>query len=107
MTNIVSTIRFIDDGGGVFTGTIEEFVNWRRKLTESLKQFGLIIKEEDWSVAANLGETVHILDILFGFDENGNLKTDLYRKETDSRVFCTTVVAIPTMYLVALCTHRH
>ena len=28
---------------------------------------------------------MHILDILFGFNENGNLKTDLYRKETDSR----------------------
>ena len=43
------------------------------------------IKDEDWSTAANLGDTVHILDILFGFNENGNLKTDLYRKETDSR----------------------
>ena len=85
MKNILSTIRFIDDGGGVFIGTIAIFVTWRKVLMENLKQFGLTIKDEDWSIAVSSGETVHILDILFGFNENGNLKTDLYLKETDSR----------------------
>ena len=45
-----------------------------------MKQFGLTIKDVDWYIA-NLGKTVHILDILFGFNENWNH----YRKETDSR----------------------
>ena len=87
MKNIIDTIRFIDDGSGIFNGTLEQFNLWKNALTQSLKQYGLIIKNEDWDVAANLGETVHILDILYGFDENGDLTTDLYRKETDSRAF--------------------
>lgn len=29
MTNIISTIRFIDDGGGIFNGTLEEFEAWK------------------------------------------------------------------------------
>ena len=45
----------------------------------------ITIKDEDWSVAINLGNTVHILDVTFGFDEEGNIITDLYRKDTDSR----------------------
>ena len=50
-----------------------------------MKEFDLTIKNDDWDVAPNLGDIVHILDISYGFDENGNLTTDLYRKETDSR----------------------
>ena len=87
MTHIISTIRFIDDGGGVFTGTREQFDSWKNILTQNLRQYNLTIKDEDWSFAGNLGETVHILDILFGFDLSGTLITDLYKKETDSRAF--------------------
>ena len=85
MKNIVSTVRFIDDGSGVFKGTRDEFVTWKSEMTKNLKKFNLTIKSEDWSVGINLGDMVHILDISFGFDENGNLITDLYRKDTDSR----------------------
>ena len=77
MRNIVSTIRFIDDGSGIFKGTIEDIVIWKNDLKKNLNEFGLTIKDEDWDIAANLGESVHILDILFGFDENSNLTTDL------------------------------
>ena len=87
MRNIISTIRFIDDGAGVFTGTCEQFDAWKTNLTQNLKQYNLTIKNEDWNVAHNLGENVHILDILFGFGLDGMLTTDLYRKETDSRAF--------------------
>ena len=52
-----------------------------------MRSFGLTIKDEDWDIGSQLGDTVHILDISFGFDVNGNLITDLYRKETDSRGF--------------------
>ena len=85
MEEIVSTIRFIDDGSGIYKGTEEEFVIWKLELTTRLKRFNLTIKDEDWDIALQLGETVHILDIKFGFDENGTLMTDFYRKPTDSR----------------------
>ena len=45
----------------------------------------MTIKNEDWDVALRPKDMVHILDIKFGFDEHGNLITDLYKKETDSR----------------------
>ena len=73
MEEIVSTIRFIDDGSGIYKGTEEEFVIWKLELTTRLKRFNLTIKDEDWDIALQLGETVHILDIKFGFDENGTL----------------------------------
>ena len=85
MNNIISTIRFIDDGSGIFKGSKEEFELWKNKFTCSLKEFGLVIKDEDWDVASEPNDMVHILDIMYGFDESGNLVTDLYRKETDSR----------------------
>ena len=85
MSNIISTIRFIDDGSGIFKGSEIDFNNWKGEFTTALKQFGLVIKNEDWDVALKPGDTVHILDIKYGFDGNGNLITDLYRKETDSR----------------------
>ena len=85
MDKIISTIRFIDDGSGIFKGSKEEFEVWKNTFTCSLKEFGLVIKNEDWNVALEPNDMVHILDILYGFDEDGNLVTDLYRKDTDSR----------------------
>ena len=76
MNNILSTIRFIDDGSGIFIGTADDFEIWKTQLTNNLNQFNLINKNEDWNVSINLGEMVHLLDISFGFDENGNLITD-------------------------------
>ena len=85
MKDIVSTKRFIDDGTGIFSGSMEEFNSWKEEFTDKLKKFKLYIKDGDWDVAFNAGEMVHILDIYFGFDHDGALITDLYRKETDSR----------------------
>ena len=89
MIKVMSTIRFIDDGAGIFIGSVADFNVWSTTLASSLKDYGLTIKDEDWDVALEPGNMifnlVHILDILFGFDEQGNLITDLYRKDTDSR----------------------
>lgn len=85
MKDIVSVKRFIDDGTGIFTGTEQAFEQWKQHLVAKLQKLKLFIKDEDWDTAFKLGETVHILDITFGFDESGSLITDLYRKPTDSR----------------------
>ena len=85
MDKIISTIRFIDDGSGIFKDSKEEFDIWKNTFTRSLNDFGLVIKDEDWDVALKPNDMVHILDIMYGFDEKGNLITDLYRKDTDSR----------------------
>ena len=37
--NIIATIRFIDDGSGIFNGTLEQFNSWKNTLTQSLKQY--------------------------------------------------------------------
>ena len=85
MSHITSVKRFIDDGTGIFTGSEEEFHTWKSVFTTNLKKFDLTIKEEDWDVALRTGDMVHILDISYGFNDNGCLVTDLYRKDTDSR----------------------
>ena len=84
--DIVSIIRFIDDGTGIFKGSFRQFLNWRRLVTESLAEYNLRIPVKDWKVAS-LSGYVNFLDIKFGFDNNGKLQTDLFRKETDSRAY--------------------
>ena len=59
--------------------------NWTHVKILSLTEYGLTIKDEDWEVAMQPNDMVHILDIKFGFDEQDNLITHWYRKETDSR----------------------
>ena len=66
MRNIASTIRFIDDGSGIYICTADEFEIWKNEFTQGLKQFNLTIKNEDWDVGKNPGDMVHILDISFG-----------------------------------------
>ena len=95
MRNILSTIRFIDDGSGIYKGTEEEFNNWKNEFAGNLVRYGLTIKEEDWDVALKPGDMVHILDIKYGFDINGKLVTDLYRKDTDSRGYLNFTSAHP------------
>ena len=84
--DIVSIKRFIDDGVGIFKGTLRQFNNWKKSVTESLFSYNLVILEKDWKVA-KISEYVTFLDIKFGFDVQGNLQTDLYKKETDARAY--------------------
>ena len=41
----------------------------------------------EWNFAKQLFGSVHFLDIIFWFDLEGQLQTDLYVKPTDARTF--------------------
>ena len=84
MKLIIDMKRFIDDGVGLCEGTPEEFSEWMSKVNDALKPYGLLIDEHQ---AQPTGAYVSFLDIKFTFDDNGDLQTDLFIKETDSRSY--------------------
>ena len=84
MRHIKSVKRYIDDGSGVFSGTKRQFGEFIRKVNDRISDHGLNIDEH---CVADPGEFVAFLDIQFCFDGEGNLMTDLYVKETDSRSY--------------------
>ena len=84
MRNVLDVKRFIDDGGGFYFATEEEFLDWLRKVNELIGLLGLHIDE--WSFKKN-SEFINLLDILYCFDSEGELQTDLFTKETDSRSY--------------------
>jgi hypothetical protein len=86
MENVYSIKRFIDDGAGIFQGSQRQFQSWKNNLTGALREYHLTIEDSAWQYAEN-GDLVHFLDIKFGFDYNGDVITDLYRKETDARSY--------------------
>ena len=43
--------RFIDDGVGLFIGTIEEFMRFSQQVTLELAKYGLIIEPGEWNFA--------------------------------------------------------
>ncbi|KAL5249934.1 hypothetical protein ACHWQZ_G015868 [Mnemiopsis leidyi] len=67
--------RYIDDG----SGTKRQFGEFIRKVNNRISCHGLNIDEH---CIEDPGEYVAFLDIQFCFDSDGNLKTDLYVKET-------------------------
>ena len=87
MLHINSIRRFIDDGGGLFCGSLRQFDVWRAEFTRRLAPYNLSVKPGDWQVGTEPGRTVHLLDILFTFGFDGELVTDVYIKETDSRTY--------------------
>ena len=84
MTNVKDVKRFIDDGGGFYFGSEEEFMVWLDVVNREIASYGLHIDE--WSFRGN-SIYINLLDINYCFDENGKLQTDLYVKETDSRAY--------------------
>ena len=87
MKEVVDIKRFVDDGAGIHIMTSRTFNAWKKVVSERVSLFGLKIKESDWSEPVQKHEPVNFLDILYSFDKNKNLQTDLYRKPTDSRQF--------------------
>ena len=87
MQHIYSIKRFIDDGAGLFNGTLCQFNSGKAEFTKALKLYKLNIKPKDWQVATEPGLLLHFLDIAFGFGFDGNLVTDIFIKETDSRTY--------------------
>ena len=84
MTNIKSIKRFIDDGAGLFNGTLRQFQTWIKSVNDTIAPYGLNIDEFQ---VKNVDCFVNFLDIKYKFDSEGNLQTDLYMKETTSRAY--------------------
>ena len=84
MKNVTSFKRFVDDCVGAFKGPVRLFRIWEKSIRDKLLEFGL--KTDDFVVCKS-GEPLPFLDIQFYFDCDGQLKTDLYRKPTDSPSF--------------------
>ena len=92
MEHVEEIKRFIDDGVGFFSGTEEEFNQWLRIVNANIGIHGLIIDESNFQPPTKF---VNFLDIQFCFDSVGNLQTDLYIKETDSRSYLNFASAHP------------
>ena len=84
MKKVVSAVRFIDDGTGLFEGSKDEFKMWIADVNKALLSYGLIIDEYQ---VEDPGSYVSFLDIQFTFDTLGSLQTDLFIKKTDSRSY--------------------
>ena len=84
MQTILDIKRYIDDGGGFQLGKEEQFQTWLREVNQSIAPYGLNIDESDFKKNSNY---TNLLDIRYYFDEEGNLQTDLYTKETDSQAY--------------------
>ena len=84
MKKVVSAVRFIDDGTGLFEGSKDEFKMWIADVNKALLSYGLIIEEYQ---IEDPGSYVSFLDIQFTFDTLGSLQTDLFIKKTDSRSY--------------------
>ena len=56
-------------------------------MSQRVSIFGLKIKESDWSEPEEKFKFINFLDILFAFNVNGTLQTDLYQKPTDTRSY--------------------
>ena len=84
MKNLTAIKRYIDDGAGTFKGSKREFKLWLQSVNRALDQYGLLIDE---SSVEDPGDFVAFLDIQFCFDAQGELQTDLFVKETDSRSY--------------------
>ena len=79
--------RFVDDGVGLFSGSLNEFDSFRNKINIDLRKYGLNIKDDEWKISKQHNDPIHFLDIQIWFDESGQLQTDLYIKPTDSRTY--------------------
>ena len=79
--------RFVDDGVGLFSGSLNEFDSFCNNINIDLQKYGLNIKDDEWKISKEHNDPIHFLDIQIWFDEIGQLQTDLYIKPTDSRTY--------------------
>ena len=84
MTMVLDVKRYIDDGGGFYVGNKEQFDSWLATVNETINPLGLYIDESNFQMNSNY---INLLDIQYCFDREGELQTDLYTKETDSRSY--------------------
>ena len=86
---LIGLKRFVDDIGGLWEGTVEQFSTWSDEVNSKLKHHGLSIKEKSetpWDINKP-GEYTVFLDIRYTFDSTHGLITDVNIKETDARVY--------------------
>ena len=84
MTNKKEVKRFIDEGAGFYSGSEEQFNNWLSSVNQNIGPLGLYIDESNFRKNSHF---INFLDIQYCFDTEGQLQTDLYIKETDSRSY--------------------
>ncbi len=84
MREVYDAKRYIDDGVGLFIGNEEQFNYWLKVVNAHIGLYGLTIDESNFKKPT---EYINVLDIQFCFDITGELQTDLYIKETDSRSY--------------------
>ena len=87
MSQVVDIKRFIDDGVGVHLMTSRQFKKWKSTVSSKVANYGLKIKDTDWSEPEERFEMINFLDINFSFDSRKTLQTDLYKKPTDARAY--------------------
>ena len=75
MTNILSIKRFIADGGGLYLGSEDQFIDWLAEVNRVIGHLGLHIDESCFRTNSNF---INVLDILYCFD--------ITRKLTDGSV---------------------
>ena len=92
MQSVKELMRYINDGAGFYWGSTRSFITWMNSVNEALRPYGLLIDE---SVIKEIDEFASFLDILFCFDKNGQLQTDLYVKPTDARSYLNISSAHP------------
>ena len=92
MQNVKEAMRYIDDGAGFYVGSERSFNTWLNAVNQALQPYGLLIDE---SVIKEIGEFAPFLDVLFCFDKNGQLQTDLFVKPTDARSYLNISSAHP------------
>ena len=84
MTHVLDKKRYIDDGGGLFLGTEDQYNDWLSEVNRRINPLGLHIDESNFQGNSSY---INLLDILYCFDADGNLQTDLYTKPTDSKAY--------------------
>ena len=80
---LLSFMRFVDDGSGVWNGCMDNFMIWFTDVRSVCKdQYGLDLTYE----AQEVQDNAQFLDIQYKFID-GKLTTDIYKKPTDANRF--------------------
>ena len=87
---LIDLRRFIDDLGGMWSGTVEQFGVWADGVNRILERdYGLSLKRDHtkpWDISG-ADEFATFLDVRFKFDAETRLITDVNIKDTDARVY--------------------
>ena len=87
---LIDLRRFIDDIGGMWSGSVRTFKVWADRINKQLEdEYGLSLKKDRdkaWDIS-DIGEFATFLDVRFKFDGEVGLVTDINIKATDARMY--------------------